>query len=313
MSRSSVIVLLGPQRLRPVLAEAIDSVGVTGPLAVVTAGWQEREEEVDELGDHVAREVVNLRLYARAEEVFSEDPALFRGYRRRQDRLRRLQELYRLRLDHAMEPVRQLFARRGDADLLEPERESALAALRSLDREHVERIRAIHRAFDEEWRPADRPSVCRQREEIADAIGRCGALAVAGGHVAILLNRLRLFGIDAGLVGDRPVFAWSGGAMVLGRSVVLFHDRPPQGRGNAEILEDGIGFYREILPLPHARHRLALEDRDRVRILARRFGDLRCVALDEGCRVRRQDGEWRIEKARLLQTDGSVQEVSWAA
>jgi hypothetical protein len=307
---SQPVVILGPQRFRPVLAEAIEAVGVEGALAVVTAGWQEREEEVDELGEHVAREVVNLRLYGRAETVFSEDRDLFRAYRRRQDRLRRLQELYRLRLDHAMEPIRQLLARRGDADLLEPERESALAALRALDSEHLARIRSVHRAFDDEWRPRDRPAVRRQRQELADLVGRCGGIAVAGGHVAILLNRLRLFAIDE-LVGARPVFAWSGGAMVLGEVLVLFHDRPPQGRGNAEVLEEGLGIHRGALPLPHARHRLALDDRDRVRILARRFGDLRCLALDEGDWALWQAGEWRIERARLLQTDGSVREVEW--
>lgn len=305
---SGTVVLLGPQRFRPVLADALAALGVDGPLAVVTAGWQEREEEVDELGAHVAREVVNLRLYARAEIVFARDGALFRAYRRRQDRLRRLQAIYRLRLDHAVDPVRRLLAWRGDADLLEPERESAVAALRTLDREHLGRIRAIHREFEEEWRPFEREAVREQRDELAELLERCSVLAVAGGHVAILLNRLRLFGVKE-LSVDRPVVAWSGGAMVVGSQLTLFHDSPPQGRGNAEILEEGVGLYEGLLPFPHARRRLDLEDPDRVRLLTRRFCDLRCVALDEGDRVRCEAGEWTVESGRLLRTDGSVQRV----
>src|ERR1044072_2749448 len=95
------VTLLGPQRLTPTLAGAVRGVGVEGEIAVVTAGWQEREEEVDELREHLGGRVVNLRLYARAEEVFRKDRALARAHRQRQDRLQRMQELYRLRLGHA--------------------------------------------------------------------------------------------------------------------------------------------------------------------------------------------------------------------
>ena len=43
------VILLGPQRLTPTLVNAVRGAGVEGDVAVVTAGWQEREEEVDEL------------------------------------------------------------------------------------------------------------------------------------------------------------------------------------------------------------------------------------------------------------------------
>ena len=248
----SPIVLLGPQRLRPILVEAVDRAGVAGAIAVVTAGWQEREDEVDELRDHLGRRVVNLRLYGRAERVFTADRELARAHRERQERLRALQRLYRLRLAPALAAARALLARRGERALLVPHRESAIAAVRTLDRYHLGRLRREHRRFAERWRPLERPALARERAEIADLLDGCAAFAVAGGHVAVLLNRLRLFDL-APLVAGKPVFAWSGGAMVLGERVVLFHDTPPEGAGDAEVLESGLGLYRGVLPLPHAR------------------------------------------------------------
>ena len=81
---------------------------------------------------------------------------------------------------------------------------------------------------------------------------------------------------------DRDVLAWSAGAMALGRVIVLFHDRPPQGRGVAEVMDAGLGLYDDFLPLPHARRRLDLDDRQRVSIFADRFAPLQCAAMDEG-------------------------------
>ncbi len=77
------VVLLGPQRFEPTLSATLDSLGCGEPLAVVSAGWQEREEETEELGAHVERELVNLRLYHRTDEVVAEDEALGGGLRQR--------------------------------------------------------------------------------------------------------------------------------------------------------------------------------------------------------------------------------------
>ncbi len=55
------LTLLGPQRLRPTLAAAFDELGISGQVAAVTAGWQEREAEVEEMKEHLGRPVVDLR------------------------------------------------------------------------------------------------------------------------------------------------------------------------------------------------------------------------------------------------------------
>jgi hypothetical protein len=290
-----------------VVAGAVREAGVDGPVAAVTAGWKEREEEVDELREHLGQQVINLRLYRRAEEVFAEDPELFRAHRRRQDRLRRLQELYRLRLGHALEAARRLVAAPVlEPDLLAGEQEAAMATVRDLDAHHLGRIADIHRQFEGEWAPEERPAVTQHRAELAELLSECAAVAVAGGHVAVLLNRLRLFDLLS-LAGDRPFFAWSAGAMALGEKVVLFHDSPPQGAGNAEVLEAGLGCYRGVLPFPHARRRLRLDDPVRVSVLARRFPDLVCVAMDEGAWLASEEnGRWSAREVRRLETDGAV-------
>ena len=306
------VTLLGPQRLTPTLAGAVRGGGVEGDVAVVTAGWQEREEEVDELREHLGGGVVNLRLYARAEEVFRRDRTLARAHRQRQERLQRMQELYRLRLDHAMEAARTLLTRRGDPEVVNHEREAAVAHIRELDRVHLERVRAVHAELDATIKPQQRAAVVRHREELQGLLAGCSAFAVAGGHVALLLNRLRLFGI-AEMIAGKAVFAWSGGAMVLGERLVLFHDDPPQGAGNAEVLEAGLGIFTGLLPMPHARRRLELDDALKVGLFARRFGDLACVAMDDGAILHWVDGRWVPaggDGSRRLLPDGTVEELA---
>jgi hypothetical protein len=74
--------------------------------------------------------------------------------------------------------------------------------------------------------------------------------------------------------------------MALSERVVLFHDRPPQGAAHAEVLEPGLGLVPDVVALPHAGARLALNDTARVQTFARRFAPARCLALEHGSLVR---------------------------
>ncbi len=305
-----ILVLLGPQRLRPTLASVLRELGLEGGRpAVVTAGWQHREAEDAELREHVAAPLDNLELYRRADELFSEDPELFEAHRERQDRLRTLQELYRVRLAHALDAARALQARKGSGELLKAERREAIDDVRRLDRSHLERIRVLHREWNESWPLAEREAVARQRDELREILSGAVALVVAGGHVAVLLNRLRLFGLPE-LAGDLPVVAWSAGAMVLTDQVVLFHDNPPQGPGNAEVLESGLGVVDGLVALPHARWRLRLEDGVRVSLLARRLAPRKCLVLDDGAVLPASEGARRsgldVSRVRRLTVRGKV-------
>ena len=318
MSASAVIVL-GPQRLVPTVRESLESVPEVrlpeGRIALITAGWEEREEDDDELCQHIGVERSrgrNLRLFQRAEAVFQRDPELFEGLRQRHDRMRNLQGLYRLRLSHALEAARELLRRDGsrdDARLLEEEREEAIAAVRTLDANHLRRLETVHAEFEEEWRPLERDSVRAERDEIRAELRSADALCVAGGHVTILLNRLRLFGL-AELIGGLPLVAWSAGAMALSERVVVFHDSPPQGPGDAEVLEVGLGLLRDLVALPHASRRLRLDDPVRVGLFARRFGPALCAALDARARIDWNGTLWRAEPGtQRLREDGQLVEV----
>jgi hypothetical protein len=300
------IVLLGPQRLKRTLRGLVDDAGVRGRIAAITAGWQEREEEIDELTAHLERDVVNLRLFARTEDVLEHDLELFVAHRERTATLIQLQDLYRVRLSHAKAAARELFRRTGDREVLEPEREAAVEEIRRIDQHHLRRIEEVNAAFRERWPSAERERVLHHRREIAAVLEGCEGIAIAGGHVGVLRNRLRLFDV-ASLVGDRSVFAWSAGAMCLAQRVVLFHDSPPQGAGDAEVLGAGLGLAGEVLPFPHARRRLRLHDPSRVALLARRFAPLDCLALDAGSHwFRDAGGRVRSVRARRLREDGEV-------
>lgn len=302
------VVLLGPQRLQPTLNKAVAAARVSGPLAVITAGWEERESEDQEMRDHLGAHTVNLEIYARAEDVMARDPEIGAAIRDRQDRIRIQQELYRMRLAHAMAAARELLHRGvadGFTEMLEAEREAAIEAVRTLDAFHLMQVIAVHREFEARLRPLERDSIVRHRRELANLIHGCGALCVAGGHVVALLHRMRLFDV-LDLVDRIPIFAWSAGAMALGERVVLFHDSPPQGVGNAEVFDEGLGAYSGVLPLPHAKKRLHLHDHLRVGLLARRFAPAQTVAFDPLTKMDWDGEHWSCDRGTLRLTERGI-------
>ncbi len=288
-------VLLGPQRLAPTIDQELSRWGIPGPLATITAGWQEREAEDDELQDCLGHRCINLRLHARSDDVYERDPELFAAHRAKQDTLMQLQALYRRRLAHALDAVRELRQAAAPRSMIETETNAAILALRLVDKQHLSRVRQVQRQFELDIRPAARPAVDHHFRELRAILGDCYAVLIAGGHVASLLNRMRLFSLDSLLTSlprPLPIFAWSAGAMAISERVVLFHDSPPQGPGNAELLGEGMGLVRGIVPLPHARRRLRLDDAARVSLFVRRFTPDLCVALDEGHRVVNEGRGW---------------------
>jgi len=288
--------MLGPQRSVPSVGPVLDRLGVAdGHICTITAGWQDREGEIDELQGHLARQTKDLGLYRRAEDIFASHPEFRQAYHQRQKTLKELQRLYRRRLNHAIAAFAELMREPEEDILIQNERRAALRALRTLDRQHLRRIEHIHAAFEQSAQPWLLEDIRSHQREIETIIGTSAAVVIAGGHVEILLNRLRLFGLQS-ILADRPVIAWSAGAMALSDRVVLFHDHPPQGAGIAEIADRGLSFFPGVVPLPHAGQRLRLHDSERVSLFARRFGPAQCLTLDGG--------------AEVLWTDGSLAETS---
>ncbi|MFO0453176.1 MAG: hypothetical protein ACK52I_31715, partial [Pseudomonadota bacterium] len=187
--------LLGPQYRDPNLRDCLAGLGVHGRLVTITAGWQEREGEIDELRSHVgaAHEVVDLGLYVRTQQVYADDPALAGAYRERQELLQELQEHYVRRLRALQAAEEELNALPGEGAALRLARRAALGDIRRLDRQHLAAIAREHAAFTREWHPGRRASLMPHVTEIRREMERAAAVLIAGGHVAVLLNRLRLF------------------------------------------------------------------------------------------------------------------------
>ena len=293
--------LLGAQRFEPSLGEAVGKLRVSGRIATITAGWQERESEDEELAAHLGGKTVNLRLHARGDELFKEDPELRDAHRDRQAALRHRQDFYRIRLEHSLaaELVIRTQKREAPADVVAEQTEASINAIRELDAAHLATCARLHAAFEARWSLKSRPSVVRHRQELAELVSDCDAIAIAGGHVATLVNRFALFGIGE-LVAGRIVFAWSGGAMAVSERVVLFHDDPPQGAGASEVLDAGLGLVPGVVVLPQPEMRLRLERKERVQGLVRRFAPALCLALPARSRVTWHQG-------RFSSPDGVIQ------
>ncbi|HVI03032.1 MAG TPA: hypothetical protein VM869_30260 [Enhygromyxa sp.] len=305
MTGSRYVVLLGAQRFDSTLGSIVRRLECEGPFALITAGWREREDEDERLRDHLECETVNLRLYHRAEDVLARDPELAEAHRAKQTKLRHKQDFYRIRLEHELAAVHVIRQRRAPADVLAEEEQASIAAIRQLDAYHFAQCRRVNAEYEEAMRPLARPVVREHCAELRDALAGCQAIAIAGGHVAALLNRMRMFGI-ADMIDDRPVFAWSGGGMVVSEQLVLFHDSPPQGRGASEVLDEGLGLVRNVLPFPHPDIRLRLDDPARISLLARRFAPARCLAMPEGAYVVVRDGQLQRPSAvTLMNGDGA--------
>lgn len=303
-----IVVLAGPQHRSSEVPKILRDLGITGPVAIVAAGWQERETDAGVIPE-LDVPTVHLGLHARAEEIFASDPGLGAPYKARQTRLRLMQDFYRVRLDHAGEAARAISVRHVSAELLAEERKASVALIRDLDKIHLERCRAVHDAFDEEHPLAERPSVAAHRRELAKLIEPTEAILIAGGHVGVLLNRMRLFDLVT-LSGSRPIIAWSAGAMTLCELVVLFHDDPPNGQGRAEILDRGFGLVPKMIALPDPKHRLRLDDPDRVGLFASRFAPNVCATLGHGDQITTRGGKvTHAVGAQRLRADGSIERV----
>jgi hypothetical protein len=284
--------------------------GVKGPVALIAVGWQEREGEPGVVADPGVP-VVELGLHARGERVFANDAELAEAYKARQLKLKLMQEAYRVRLEYAGQAARAVAVRSADPQLTAEEQAASLELLRYIDRDHLARCRAVHTAFEAAARPRERAVLARHIEELRRAIEPTEAIVIAGGHVAVLLNRLRLFGI-AELAGSRPIVAWSAGAMALTERVVLFHDDPPHGQAISEVLDAGLGLAKGLVVLPEPRLRLDLDDRGRVGELAGRYAPAVCIALDHGAQIWVDDGRAvRAVDAQRLDPGGGV-EPEWS-
>jgi len=298
------VTLLGPQR-RPTLDTVAASLYPEGPIATITAGWQEREPDDAELGKLLGSRDVNLRLYRRWLDVQERDPQFALAEGQLAAVLEELQDMYLLRLDHALQAVYAIQRRSGAQRLRASVLAEAFDAVRELDAAHLRRVSAVRGEFYQRLPPHDRPVIAGHRADVAALLGDATAVVVAGGHVGVLADVLHLFNIAASL--RSPVIAWSAGAMALTGKIVLFNDRAAQGPGHPEVYGAGLSVLRDMVALPHASARLLLGDTPRMAVFARRFAPARCVLLEQGTRVDvEDDGDRPPGGTRVLSENGHV-------
>ncbi|MEZ5479730.1 MAG: Type 1 glutamine amidotransferase-like domain-containing protein [Thiolinea sp.] len=133
-----------------------------------------------------------------------------------------------------------------DSELLRLEQRAAISQIRTLDRHHLRRIAAIHREFDRRRATLHIPGAGNLVQALQNKLASASLVLVAGGHVAVLINRIRLFRLEA-LLAQKAIIAWSAGAMVLSERIVLFHDDAPQGKRDPEVLDTGLGIVKQVV------------------------------------------------------------------
>ena len=236
------VVLLGPQRFTPTLGEAVRAAGRRGTARLGdgrVAGARGRGSTSST--STCAERTVNLMLYARGEDVFERDPELFRRPPRAAGAAARAAGALPARGSaYAKAAVRELVRATATPSCSSRSASQRSRRCASSTTTTCARVRQV----DDEpsrrrWRPARRARRSRATSpRSAHALGRLEALAIAGGHVAILLNRLRLFGLDRSCrraAGLRLVGGGDGGRGAR-RAVPRL---AAAGAGNAEVLEAG--------------------------------------------------------------------------
>ena len=306
MAAPRTIALLGPQGATPDVGAVIKELGIKGTVALVRAGYQERESEDAALIAALGVPAVNLTLHARGKDVFKTATEYAAAYTERQQRLRHMQGFYRTRLDGTDEAARKISVRYVDPELLAQEEKVSVDQFRHMDNDHIERCQAVRVAFDKKWPPDSVPVIAKHRREVRELMAKTDALVITGGHVASLLNRLQLFDVLAN-VGDKPIIAWSAGAMVLTDRIVLFHDYPPYGSDIAQVLDAGFGLAQGFVVLPDPRRRINLDAAAGIQRFARRMAPATCVAMDQGARMIFEGGELRSARATRLTTTGDAE------
>ena len=283
---------------------------------MVNAGWEEREAEDAELRGVLDDRGVNVRLYGRAVEALGSDRDLRVAVLEHRTRHAELRAFYGIRLQAAWDTVFAVMRRSSSYGIAEGAQRSAMQALRDVDDWYAYEVaRIVDTTATSQVVQTSEP-LARQRREVAEIISGAAVVAVAGGHVGILMETLRL--LDVTIPLQTPVIAWSAGAMAVCDPVVLFHDFAPQGVTAPEVHDRGLGRVRGVIPLPHARRRLALGDRERMALFAKRFPAHRLVPLDDGTIVRFsvEDGQSHgsrvlAQGTRYVDSDGAV--ATWGA
>ncbi len=305
------VTLLGPLGDEVDLTSELVALGIDGPVALVTAGWEEGERNDAEIDRRLGGGTRNLGLFGRRLDVLGTDPEYAEAERLLRTQLDDVRDVYLDRLGYALagvDAVRRRFADGHESGELN----SAIASVRDLDEAHVSAISDAYERFYAANPPHDRAIITAHRQEVASIVDGCAAIAIAGGHVGVLNDCLHLCNLTP-LIDTRPMIAWSSGCMAIAERIVVVDDNDPAGRPD-EIYDIGIGVARGMVVLPAAAGRLRTEDPERLSLLARRCAPSVCVLLDPGDRLELASGRPAdLGSVGVIHPDGRLQRGAKAA
>ena len=291
-----------------------------GPISVITSGWRHDEGEIEPLREAIPLPLLSIPLYHWFDELGHVEPELAAQHKSRQRLIKQYKKFYRRRLHNGLhlwktledmsekelqdKNIKDVYSLEKDTkkniddtintkntdrdDLIQPyafELDEVCNDVRRCDEDVLSRLDHIRSTFPELQNPWTHASAQPYHQRIKEILEKSQALFIAGGHVAILRNRMNFFGlhhlIRNFLMSSKPIYCWSAGAMVLAEKIVLYYDNPPQGEGHPEILDSGLKIFRNMIMFPHAHERLELQDPTRIQNLAKRFDPSMCIRYEK--------------------------------
>jgi hypothetical protein len=210
--------------------------------------------------------------------------------------------IYSVRLQRALESAYVVARRPTREDIAESAFADAIRGVRDIDAWYLRSVDQLYGELQAAAPPEASEPIARNRAEVAELLRDATVLAIAGGHVGILLRCLRLF---EAVPREVPVVAWSAGAMAMTDRVVLYNDNGPQGVRGAEVWDRGAARVHDVVAMPHARRRLKLDDPVHAKAFVRRFAPAACLLLDDGTQVEISADGRVPDDARVLTETGA--------
>ena len=204
-ARPKRVVLLGPQSEAATVVDALRSLDIKGSVGLITAGWHDAEGDPAKIDPALAKRVHHIPLYGNAERVWKGDAELHQGHQAMQRAVRTARMAYNIRLANALNALAAIGTVEGDRAVVEEEQAAALEALRRLDGLHVDRIASLRAAYNARFSPEARSAVQKERNEVTRLVEPMEAVVIEGGHVAVLINRMRLFDLSSMLDRRMPM------------------------------------------------------------------------------------------------------------
>lgn len=122
------------------------------------------------------------------------------------------------------------------------------------------------------------------RENLASRLLSAGTVLIFGGNLEALHRCLNFFDLRSAFVealrrGTTYVTV-SAGSLLLCERIIIYDDFA-QGK-EFHLFDRGFGLVRSLQIFPHCDDRIQVDDPDNLAYLAHRFGERRCVGLNEG-------------------------------